>query len=158
MPPHVVRSIFLQALYHILHHPWNPCAVELCRAARAPGRWRCERPAGGRPPRRLQEYNEQSAGVTAAVTSAAQDVSAPVTATVGTAATKAHEVAGSAATAVTNAVAGVGTYVQHKGLQGLSGDLTDLVRRYPVPALLIGLGIGFVLGRSMGTRPTASGS
>jgi hypothetical protein len=54
MPPHVVRSIFPQALYHILHHPWNPCAIELCHAARAPGRWRCERPAGGRPPGLVQ--------------------------------------------------------------------------------------------------------
>jgi uncharacterized protein YjbJ (UPF0337 family) len=108
--------------------------------------------------RRLQEYNEQSTGVMAMAASAAQDVSARVTETVGTAATKAQEVAGSAATAVTNTVAGVGTYVQDKGLQGLSGDLTDLIRRYPVPALLIGLGVGFVLGRSMGTRPTPPGS
>jgi uncharacterized protein YjbJ (UPF0337 family) len=108
--------------------------------------------------RRLQEYHDKSAGVAATVTGAAQDVASRVTEVAGTAATKAQEVAGSAATAVTDTVAGVGTYVQGKGLQGLSGDLTDLIRRYPVPALLIGLGIGFVLGRSMGTRPTAPGS
>jgi uncharacterized protein YjbJ (UPF0337 family) len=108
--------------------------------------------------RRLQESTATSAGVAATVTSAAQDVASRVTETVGTAASTAQEMAGAAATAVTDTVAGVGTYVQDKGVPGLSGDLTDLIRRYPVPALLIGLGIGFVLGRSVGTRHTAPGS
>jgi uncharacterized protein YjbJ (UPF0337 family) len=107
---------------------------------------------------RLQEYGGRTAGVAAAVTSAAQGVASSVTETVGTAATKAQEMAGSAATAVTDTAAGVGTYVQEKGLQGLSEDLTQLIRRYPVPALLVGLGIGFVLARTIGTRQTAPGS
>jgi uncharacterized protein YjbJ (UPF0337 family) len=108
--------------------------------------------------RRLQEYTDKRAGVAATVTNAAQDVASRVTEMAGTAATKAQEVAGSAASAVSDTAAGVGTYVQDRGVQGLSGDLTDLIRRYPVPALLIGLGIGFVLGRSVGTRTTAPGS
>ena len=108
--------------------------------------------------RRLQEYTDKSAGVAATATSAAQDMASRVTETAGTAATKAQEMAGSAVTAVTDTVAGVGTYVQEKGLQGLSGDLTDLIRRHPVPALLIGLGIGYVLGRSVGPRPTTPGA
>jgi uncharacterized protein YjbJ (UPF0337 family) len=108
--------------------------------------------------RRLQEYGEQAAGVAAAVTSTAQDVASTVTETAGTAAAKAQEMAGAAATAVTDVVAGAGTYVQEKGVQALPGDLAGLIRRYPVPALLIGLGIGFVLGRSLGTGRTAPGS
>jgi hypothetical protein len=108
--------------------------------------------------RRLQEYTDRSAGVTATMTGAAQDVASRVAETAGTAAATAQEMAGSAATAVTDTAAGVGAYVQEKGLQGLSGDLTDLIRRYPVPALLVGLGIGFVLGRSVRTRPTAPGA
>jgi hypothetical protein len=92
------------------------------------------------------------------MTSTAQNVASRVTQTAGMAADKAQEVAGSAATAVTDTVAGVGTYVQDKGVLGLSEDLTGLIRRYPVPALLIGLGIGFVLGRSVRTRQTAPGS
>jgi uncharacterized protein YjbJ (UPF0337 family) len=119
--------------------------------------------------RRLQEYVGRTAGVAATVTSAAQGVASSVTETVGTAATKAQEmagsaatkaqeIAGSAATVVTDTAAGVGTYVQEKGLQGLSEDLTQLIRRYPVPALLVGLGIGFVLARTIGTRQTAPGS
>jgi uncharacterized protein YjbJ (UPF0337 family) len=108
--------------------------------------------------RRLQEYTEKSAGVAATVTSAAQDVASRVTETVGSAAGTAQERAGAAATAVTDSVAGVGTYVRERGVQAVAGDLTDLIRRYPVPALLIGLGIGFVLARSLGTRQSAPDS
>jgi uncharacterized protein YjbJ (UPF0337 family) len=104
--------------------------------------------------RRLQEYNEQRAGVAATVTSAAQDVASNVAETAGTAASKAQEMAGATATAVTDTVAGAGTYLQEKGVQALPGDLAGLIRRYPVPALLIGVGIGFVLARSLRTRQT----
>jgi uncharacterized protein YjbJ (UPF0337 family) len=100
--------------------------------------------------RRLHEYCEQTAGVAATVTTAAQDVASRVTEMAGPTAAKAQEMAGEAATAVTDTVTGVGTYVQDKGVQGLSGDLAGLIRRYPVPALLIGLGIGFVLGCRLG--------
>jgi uncharacterized protein YjbJ (UPF0337 family) len=108
--------------------------------------------------RRLQEYGEQAVGVAAAVTTAAQDMASTVAETVVTAAAKAQEMAGAAATAVTDTVAGAGTYVQEKGVQALPGDLAGLIRRYPVPALLIGLVIGFALGRSLGTGRTAPGS
>jgi uncharacterized protein YjbJ (UPF0337 family) len=108
--------------------------------------------------RRLQEYGEQTAGVAAAVTSAARDMTSTVAETAGTAAAKAQEMAGAAATAVTDTVAGAGTSVQEKGVQALPRDLVGVIRRYPVPALLIGLGIGFVLGRSLGMGRTAPGS
>jgi uncharacterized protein YjbJ (UPF0337 family) len=108
--------------------------------------------------RRLQECRAQSSGVAATVTTAAQDVASRVTETAGTAAAKAQEVAGAAASAVTDTVAGASTYVQEKGVQALPGDLAGLIRRYPVPALLIGLGVGFVLGRSLGAERTAPGS
>jgi uncharacterized protein YjbJ (UPF0337 family) len=99
--------------------------------------------------RRLREYGEQAAGVAATVTSAAQDVASGVAETAGTAAAKAQEMAGATAAAVTDAVAGVGSYVQDRGVQALPGDLARLIRRYPVPALLIGLGVGVLLGRRL---------
>jgi uncharacterized protein YjbJ (UPF0337 family) len=105
--------------------------------------------------RRLQEHGEQTLGVTAGVTGAAQEVASRVTATAGTAAARAQEVAGAAATTVTDTAAEAGTYLQDRGVEGLSEDLTGLIRRHPVPALLIGLGIGYVLGRSFGTGRTA---
>jgi uncharacterized protein YjbJ (UPF0337 family) len=104
--------------------------------------------------RRLQEYGERPAGVAATVTRAAQDAAFTVAETAGTAAGKAQAMAGAAATAATDAVAGAGTYLQDKGVQALPGDLAGLIRRYPVPALLVGLGIGFVLGRSLGKSTT----
>ena len=108
--------------------------------------------------RRLQEYGEQTAGLAATATSAVQGVASTVTETAGTAAAKAQEMAEAAATAVTDTVAGASTYVQETGVQALPGDLVGLIRRHPVPALLIGLGIGFVLGCSLGTGRTAPGS
>ena len=107
---------------------------------------------------RLQEYGGRTAGVGAAVTSAVQGVASSVTETVGTAATKAQEMAGSAATVVTDTVAGASTYVQEKGVQALPGDLAGLIRRYPIPALLIGLGIGWLLSRTLGKASTTEGA
>jgi uncharacterized protein YjbJ (UPF0337 family) len=99
--------------------------------------------------RRLQEYNEERAGGTATVTGAAQEVASRVADSAGTAAAKTQEMAGTAASVVTDTVARAGTYVQEKGVRGLSGDLMGLIRRYPVPALLVGLGVGALLGRRL---------
>jgi uncharacterized protein YjbJ (UPF0337 family) len=99
--------------------------------------------------RRLQEDNEKSAGVAATVTSAAQETASGVTEAAGTAAATAQGMAGAAATAVADTVAGAGTYVRGKGVQALAGDLAGLIRRYPIPALLIGAGVGVLLGRSL---------
>jgi hypothetical protein len=104
--------------------------------------------------RRLQEYGERAAGVAATVTSAAQDVASSVVETAGTVATKAQEMAGTAATAVTDTVAGAGTYLREKGVQTLPDDLAGLIRRHPVSALLIGLGIGWLLSRTLGKAST----
>jgi uncharacterized protein YjbJ (UPF0337 family) len=108
--------------------------------------------------RRLQEYGGRTAGVAAAVTSAAQDVASGMAETAGTAATKAQEMAGAAATAVTDTVAGAGTYLREKGVQTLPDDLAGLIRRHPVPALLIGLGIGWLLSRTLGKASTTEGA
>lgn len=105
--------------------------------------------------RRLQEHGQKTSGVTTRVTGAAQEAASRVTETAGTAAARAQEAAGATAATVADTAAGAGTYLQDRGVEGLSEDLTGLIRRYPVPALLIGLGIGYVLGRSFGTGRTA---
>jgi uncharacterized protein YjbJ (UPF0337 family) len=107
---------------------------------------------------RLREYGEQTAGVAATVTNAAQNVASNVSETAGTVAAKAQEMVGAAAATVTDTVTGAGTYLQEKGVQALPGDLAGLIRRYPIPALLIGLGVGFILARSLGIGRTAPGS
>jgi len=41
-----------------------------------------------------------------------------------------------------------GRYLKEEGLQGMADDVTDLIRKNPIPAVLIGFGIGFLLARS----------
>jgi hypothetical protein len=40
-----------------------------------------------------------------------------------------------------------GRYVQEEGLSGMAKDITNLVRHNPIPALLVGVGIGLVLAK-----------
>ena len=108
--------------------------------------------------RRLREFGGRTAGVAATVTSAAQDVASHMAETAGTAATKAQEMAGASASTVTDTVAGARTYVQEQGVQTLPDDLAGLIRRHPVPALLIGLGIGWLLSRTLGKARTTEGA
>jgi ElaB/YqjD/DUF883 family membrane-anchored ribosome-binding protein len=42
-----------------------------------------------------------------------------------------------------------GQYLQEQGLSGMAKDVTDLIKRNPIPALLIGVAIGFLVARSM---------
>jgi len=41
-----------------------------------------------------------------------------------------------------------GRYLRDEGFRGMADDLTDLIRNNPIPALLIGIGVGFLLARS----------
>src|SRR5262249_13042340 len=54
---------------------------------------------------------------------------------------------GSATSAVADTLDRGGEYLQREGLSGMAGDLTDLIKRNPIPALLVGIGLGFVLAR-----------
>jgi len=54
---------------------------------------------------------------------------------------------GGAAQTVASTVRQGGQYLEEAGLSGVAEDMTNLIRRNPVPAVLIGIGIGFLLGR-----------
>ncbi|OAI50619.1 hypothetical protein AYO44_17630 [Planctomycetaceae bacterium SCGC AG-212-F19] len=41
-----------------------------------------------------------------------------------------------------------GRYLQEEKMHGMAEDVTTLIRRNPIPAVLIGIGIGFLLARS----------
>ena len=58
-----------------------------------------------------------------------------------------------AARAVADTAKGAGGSLQATGMDRITGDVTGLIRRYPVPAILIGLGIGLLVGRSL-AKPT----
>jgi len=59
---------------------------------------------------------------------------------------------GSASRGVANAIDSAGRYVEDKNLSGMMDDMTNLVKRNPIPALLLGLGIGFLIGRVLSSR------
>jgi len=57
---------------------------------------------------------------------------------------------GTATSKVADTLASGGRYLREEGLSGLAEDLTDLIKRNPIPALLVGLGVGFLLARALG--------
>ena len=59
---------------------------------------------------------------------------------------------GSAANRVADTLEGTGRYLREEGVTGLAEDLTDLVKRNPIPALLLGLGVGFLLARALSSN------
>jgi hypothetical protein len=59
---------------------------------------------------------------------------------------------GSASKAVADSIDNAGKYVEDKNLTGMMDDVTGLIRRNPIPALLIGLGVGFLIGRALSSR------
>jgi len=52
-----------------------------------------------------------------------------------------------AATAVAGGVESASSYLQEKKFEEIATDLTALIRQYPVPSLLVGVGLGYVLAR-----------
>lgn len=59
---------------------------------------------------------------------------------------------GSATEGVAQGLERGGQYLQEEGVTGLAGDLTEMIKRNPIPALLFGIGLGFVLARLTSSR------
>ena len=78
-----------------------------------------------------------------AASSAAHGVASTVAKTAGEAGTTAQKIAATAATSIGDTVARVGTF-----LPELPGGLGEFIRRHPLPSLMAGMGLGFLLGRS----------
>lgn len=54
---------------------------------------------------------------------------------------------GSAASSLTDTLENTGRYLEEKGVSGAAEDLTVLIRRHPVPSVLVGIGLGILLGQ-----------
>jgi hypothetical protein len=54
---------------------------------------------------------------------------------------------GTASGAVADRLDTAGRYLQEEGLVGMAEDVTELIRRNPIPAMLVGIGLGFMLAR-----------
>jgi ElaB/YqjD/DUF883 family membrane-anchored ribosome-binding protein len=55
---------------------------------------------------------------------------------------------GTASGAVADTLDSAGRYLQEEGLAGMAEDMTELIRRNPIPALFVGIGIGFLLAKA----------
>jgi hypothetical protein len=56
---------------------------------------------------------------------------------------------GRASNAVAGALEHGGQYLQDRNLSGMADDLTGMIRRNPIPAVLLGVGLGFLIGRTL---------
>jgi hypothetical protein len=54
---------------------------------------------------------------------------------------------GTASASVADSLESGGRYLQEEGLRGMADDVTNLIPRNPISALLIGIGIGFLLAK-----------
>lgn len=54
---------------------------------------------------------------------------------------------GAAAGSVADGIERTGSYIREHDLRTVGDDLKEMVRKHPLPATLLGLGLGFLLGR-----------
>jgi len=58
-------------------------------------------------------------------------------------------VLGGATRAVADTLEQSGKYLEEEGFSGMMEDVTQLIRRNPMPAILAGIGVGFLIGRTL---------
>jgi len=56
---------------------------------------------------------------------------------------------GQATQGVASGLEQAGKYLEDKHLSGVADDFGGLIKSHPIPAVLIGLGVGFLLGRAL---------
>jgi ElaB/YqjD/DUF883 family membrane-anchored ribosome-binding protein len=42
-----------------------------------------------------------------------------------------------------------GRYIEERNIRGIANDVTEVIRRNPIPAVLVAVGLGFLLGRTL---------
>ena len=61
-----------------------------------------------------------------------------------------HEgLVGHASQAVADTLKGSGRYLEEAKFSGMADDVTRVIKRNPVPAVLVGFSLGFILGRAL---------
>ena len=54
--------------------------------------------------------------------------------------------------AVADTLENTGKYLEEGGMSGIAEDMTNLIKRNPIPALFVGIGVGFLLARAISPR------
>jgi ElaB/YqjD/DUF883 family membrane-anchored ribosome-binding protein len=65
---------------------------------------------------------------------------------------------GSATKSVADTLDSAGKYVEDKNLTGMMEDMSGLIKRNPIPAVLIGIGVGFLIGRALAATSSSNWS
>jgi hypothetical protein len=102
---------------------------------------------------------EAIGGTASAVGQKAGEVAASVTSAVGSGMQSLGEqvrdrgpesgMLGKATETVAGGLEEAGKYLEEKNFSDMAEDLTNLIRRNPLPAVLVGVGIGFLLARAL---------
>jgi len=106
----------------------------------------------------MERGKQVASNVASNVAEKADSITSKVGDTMGTAADKIREYApkeGMLATAANKAadtIASSGKYLSEEGFRGISSDLAEMIKKNPVPALLVGLGIGYLFARATSSR------
>lgn len=61
-------------------------------------------------------------------------------------------VVGAAGSAVADTLESGGKYLQQHGLSGIGEDLTNMIRRNPIPAVLLCVGVGYLIAKATSSR------
>ena len=61
-------------------------------------------------------------------------------------------VAGEASAALADSLDKSGRYLEEEGIKEMADDITNLIRRNPIPAMLVGIAAGYMAGRAMSPR------
>jgi len=59
-----------------------------------------------------------------------------------------HGIVGKAADKVADGIEQTGKYLKDEGFTGMGKDMLELIKNNPIPALLIGVGLGYLLARA----------
>lgn len=59
---------------------------------------------------------------------------------------------GQASSAVAQRLTETGDYIEREGLEGIVKDVAGVIRKNPIPALLIGIGLGVLVARATSSR------
>ncbi|HEY0984380.1 MULTISPECIES: hypothetical protein [unclassified Schlesneria] len=59
---------------------------------------------------------------------------------------------GQASSAVAQRLTETGEYLEREGLDGIMQDVSSVIRKNPIPALLIGIGLGVLVARATSSR------
>lgn len=59
---------------------------------------------------------------------------------------------GQASAAVAQRLQDAGDYIEAEGFQGIEEDIAELIRRNPITSLMVGIGLGYLVARSLSRR------